>query len=350
MKKATVLIYLLKKLLRMLLTILLVTTIIFFLIRLMPSNPVDRYIEDQMVQYGITYAEAQNRAATLFSMDLDKPMVEQYIDYIGSVLRLDFGDSLLSPGVPVMQIIASRLPWTLFTVGSGLILSFLLGIAIGALMAFKRDRWYEPIITGVASFLSAIPDFLIAICLILAFGVIRWNGESTLLPISVMRGTYSMQMQPGWNLSFVLDVLTHGMIPIITYMLSQLGVWVLLMKTCTTSCLNADYVTMAKIRGLSSGKILVSYIGRNALLPITTEFFMRLGFIVGGALIIEQLFVYQGIGLELLRATNGRDYPMMQGIFLVMSIAIVVCNFLAEVLYVILDPRIKTGGVGKNGK
>lgn len=345
MKHLSSVVYLLKKLLKMVLTVLLVTTIIFFLVRLMPSNPIDRYVEEQMVQYGISYAEAKSRAATLFSMDLDKSLFEQYLDYIVNVLRLDFGDSLLSPGVPVMQIVAARLPWTLFTVGTGLILSFLVGIIIGAIMAFKRDRWYEPIVTGISSFLSAVPDFLIAICLLLVFGVIRWNGETTLLPIGMMRGTFSMQMKPGWNMEFIVDVLKHGMIPILTYMLSQLGVWVLLMKTCTTSCLNTDYVTMAKIRGLSSGKVLFSYIGRNALLPITTEFFMRLGFIVGGALIIEQLFVYQGIGLELLRATNGRDYPMMQGIFLIMSIAIVLCNFLAEVLYVVLDPRIKTGGV-----
>lgn len=346
MKHLSSVVYLLKKLLKMALTVLLVTTIIFFLVRLMPSNPIDRYVEEQMVQYGISYAEARSRAATLFSMDLDKPLFEQYLEYIMKVLRLDFGDSLLSPGVPVMQIVAARLPWTLFTVGTGLILSFLVGIVIGAIMAFKRDRWYEPVVTGISSFLSAVPDFLIAICLLLIFGVIRWNGETTLLPIGMMRGTYSMQMKPGWNIEFIVDVLKHGIIPILTYMLSQLGVWVLLMKTCTTSCLNTDYVTMAKIRGLSSGKVLFSYIGRNALLPITTEFFMRLGFIVGGALIIEQLFVYQGIGLELLRATNGRDYPMMQGIFLIMSIAIVLCNFLAEVLYVVLDPRIKTGGVG----
>mgnify|MGYP004456637621 FL=1 len=349
MKSLPTAIYLLKKLLRMLLTVLLVTTIIFFLVRLMPSNPIDRYVEDQMVLYGISYTEARNRAATLFSMDLNRPLIEQYFEYIGKVLRLDFGDSLLSPGVPVMKIVAARLPWTLFTVGSGLILSFLLGIVLGAVLAFKRDKWYEPVLTGLSSFLSAVPDFLIAICLLLIFGVVRWNGESTLLPIGMLRGTYSMNVTPGWNLAFIADVLKHGLIPILTYMLSQIGVWVLLMKSCTTSCLNSDYVTMAKIRGLSSGKVLYSYIGRNALLPITTEFFMRLGFVVGGALIIEQLFVYQGIGLELLRATNGRDYPMMQGIFLIMSIAIVVCNFVAEVLYAVLDPRIKAGGT-RDGK
>lgn len=341
-------VYLLGRLVKMVLTILVVTTIIFFLIRLMPSNPIDRYIEEQMVQYGITYEDARNRAASLFSMDLDQPLLEQYVDYILKVSRLDFGVSLLSPGVPVMKIIAARLPWTLFTVGVGLILSFLIGVVIGAVMAFRRDRWYDPVVTGFASFISAIPDFLIAIFLLLFFGVVNWGGKGSILPIGMMRGTYSMSVAPGWNWAFIKDVLLHGLVPILTYMFSQLGVWILLMKSCTTSCLNTDYVTMARIRGLAPGKVLFSYIGRNALLPIATEFAMRLGFIVGGALIIEQLFVYQGIGLELLHATNGRDYPMMQGVFLIMSAAIVLCNFLAEVLYVVLDPRIKSKGGGSN--
>ena len=341
MKHAHTALYLLKKLLKMLVTIWVVTTLIFFLIRLMPSNPIGRYIEDQMTQYGITYEDAQARASFLFSMDLNKSTGQQYLDYLGKVAQLDFGDSLLSPGVPVMQIIAARLPWTLFTVGTGLLLSFLIGIVIGAVLAYKRDRWYEPVVSGMASFLSSIPDFLIAIFLLLFFGVVTWGGAGAILPINMLRGNYSMRMTPGWNLPFVLDVLVHGMLPILTYMLSHLGVWILLMKGCTTNCLTTDYVTMAKVRGLTSRKILFSYVGRNALLPIVTEFAMRLGFIIGGSLIIEQLFVYQGIGLELLKATNGRDYPLMQGIFLIMTIAIVVCNFLAEAMYAVLDPRIK---------
>ncbi|HJA68261.1 MAG TPA: ABC transporter permease [Candidatus Mediterraneibacter cottocaccae] len=349
MKYRATVIYLLKKLFKMVVTVFVVTTIIFFLIRLMPSNPVQQYIVEQMVQYGMTYEDAQTRAAFLFSMDLDKPLLIQYIEYLGNVARLDFGDSLLSPGVSVMTIIANRLPWTLFTVGIGLVLSFIVGVAIGALMAFKRDKWYEPVISGIASFLSSIPDFLIAITLLLIFGVINWGGHGTIIPISMMRGNYSMGITPGWNFAFISDIFMHAALPILTYMLSQIGIWVLLMKGCTTSCLNTDYVTVAKIRGLSSGRVLFSYIGRNAMLPIVTEFAMRLGFIVGGALIVEQLFVYQGIGLELLNATNGRDYPLMQGVFLIMSIAIVVCNFLAEVLYVVLDPRIKSKGGRSNG-
>jgi peptide/nickel transport system permease protein len=349
MKFKGTLVYLSIKLLKMLVTVLVVATIIFFLVRLMPSNPVQRYIEEQMTQYGLTYEDARSRAAALFSMDLDQPVFQQYLEYIGKVARLDFGNSLLSPGVPVMSIIAARLPWTLFTVGIGLVFSFIIGVIIGAIMAFKRDKWYEPIVTGFVSFLSAIPDFLIAILLLLIFGVIRWNGATTILNISLLRGTYSMNVTPGWNFAFIQNIFMHGLVPILTYMLSQVGIWILLMKGATTSCLSADYVTMARIMGLRPGKVLSAYIARNAMLPIVTEFAMRLGFVVGGALIIEQLFVYQGIGLELLRATSGRDYPLMQGIFLIMSITIVICNFLAEVMYVVLDPRIKSNAEQSNG-
>lgn len=340
--------YLMRKFVKMLFTIWLVTTIIFFLIRLMPSNPVDRYIENQMVQYGLTYEDAKARAAHLFSMDLEKPLVEQYVNYISRVVRLDFGDSLLTPGLSVAEIIGARLPWTLLTVGLGMIFAFIIGVMIGAVMAFKRDKWYEPIISGMASILSAIPDFLIAIFIILFFGVFKFNGK-TLMQISFLRGNYSIRMKPGWNWKFIWDVAKHTFAPSLTYMLSQVGVWILLMKGSTTKCLNTDYVTMAKIRGLSSGKILTSYIGRNAMLPIVTELAMRMGLIVSGSLIIEQLFVYQGIGLELVKATNGRDYPVMQGIFLIMSISMVFSNFLAEILYAVLDPRIKIDGGSKNG-
>ncbi len=332
------------KVLKALLTIWIVTTLIFFLIRLMPSNPIEQYIQNLVVQYGMTYEEAAARASSLFSIDLEASTISQYIDYLGSAIRLDFGTSFLSPGVRVTEIIAARLPWTLFTVGMGLVLSFILGIVFGALAAYRRESWYEPIISGTSSFLSAIPDFLIAIFLILFFGVFTWGGRGSIVPIFQLRGNYDSGVIPGWNLEFAKSVLDHAFIPILTYFFSQIGIWVLLMKGSTSGCLNSDYASIARARGLKPNKILRSYIGRNAMLPIATEFAMRLGFIIGGSLIIEQLFVYQGLGLELLKATNNRDYPLMQAIFLVMTIAIVVSNLFAEMLYGILDPRIRQRG------
>ncbi len=332
------------KLLKALLTVWIVTTLIFFLIRLMPSNPIEQYIQNLVVQYGVTYQEAATRASSLFSIDLEASMISQYFDYLASAIRLDFGTSFLSPGVKVTEIIAARLPWTLFTVGLGLIFSFLVGIVLGAVAAYRRESWYEPIISGLSSFLSAIPDFLIAIFLILFFGVFTWGGKGSIVPIFQLRGNYGFEATPGWNIGFIKSVLGHAFVPILTYFFSQIGIWVLLMKGSTSGCLNSDYASIARARGLKPGKILRSYIGRNAMLPIATELAMRLGFIIGGSLIIEQLFVYQGLGLELLKATTNRDYPLMQAIFLVMTIAIVVSNLFAELLYGLLDPRIRQKG------
>ncbi len=338
-----------KKLMKVVFTVWVVTTLIFFLIRLMPSNPIERYIQNLVVQYGMTYEEASSRASSLFALDLEASLFVQYIDYLSSAVRLDFGTSFLSPGVQVTQIIAARLPWTLFTVGMGLVLSFIIGIVLGALAAYRRESWYEPLISGTSSFLSAVPDFLIAIFLILLFGVFTWGGRGSIIPIFQLRGTYGPGVTPGWNAPFIRSVIGHGFVPILTYFFSQIGIWVLLMKGSTSGCLNSDYAQIARARGLRPAKILKSYIGRNAMLPIATEFAMRLGFIIGGSLIIEQLFVYQGLGLELLNATSNRDYPLMQAIFLVMTIAIVLSNLFAELLYGVLDPRIRHGGGKQDG-
>ena len=347
MKKES-LTYITGRIFKVVFTVWVVTTLIFFLIRLMPSNPIEQYVQDLVVQYGMSFEEANARAKALFAIDLDENLGLQYVNYLKAAVQLDFGTSFLSPGVPVASIIASRLPWTLFTVGSGLVLSFLAGIILGAIAAYRRNAWYEPIISGLSSFLSAIPDFLIAIFVILIFGVFTWGGNRSIVPIFQMRGNFGAGVTPGFNWPFIQSIFAHGFGPILTYFLSQIGIWVILMKGSTTGCLNADYAVIARARGLHPKKILSAYIGRNAMLPIATEFAMRLGFIIGGSLIIEQLFVYQGIGLELLKATTNRDYPLMQGIFLVMTIAIVLANLLAELVYSVLDPRIRVKGGSKH--
>lgn len=329
------------KLSKALFTIWLVTTLIFFLIRLMPSNPVDVYVQQLITNYGFSMEEARARASTIFSIDLEASLFSQYMSYLGGLLRGDLGESILSPGVKVTDIILKRLPWTLFTVGLGLLISFVIGTILGAIMAFRRDRWYEPVITGVASVMGSIPDFIIAIFLILAFGVIQWGSRaSSLVSIQYLRGTFTPGITPGFSWAFAKDILLHGALPILTYVIAQVGTWILLMKGSTIATLNQDYVQLATARGIPSRRILYRYIGRNAMLPIATELAIRIGFILGGSLIIEQLFVYQGLGLELLNAVHARDYTLMQGIFLVLTTAIVLSNLFAEYLYGVLDPRV----------
>lgn len=331
--------FLFRKIVRALFTIWFVTSLIFFLVRLMPSNPIDVYINELIVQYSLTYAEARDQAASLFAIDLDAPLHEQYFDYMGELLRGNLGTSLRSPGTPVMDIITRFLPWTIFSVGTGLLISFTLGVLLGMLMAYKRDAFWEPIVSGVASMLSSIPNYIIGIVLLVYLGV-YWK----LVPIEKMRGSMSPGMQPGFTVEFIVDIFFHAALPILTYVLASIGGWILSMKSSTMSTLGEDYVTIARARGLSEGRITTAYVGRNAMLPLITQLLVQIGFVVGGSILIESVFVYQGIGYRLLSALSTRDYPLMQGIFLIITISVVLSNVMADFVYGWLDPRVRIGG------
>jgi len=331
--------YLLRRLLRAVFTIFFVASLIFFLIRLMPSNPIEVYINELIVQYSFTYEEARDQAASLFAIDLEAPMYVQYLDYLRHLLRGDLGTSLRSPGTTVLSVIVKFLPWTLFSVGTGLLVSFTLGVSLGMLMAYKRESSLEPILAGIGSFLSSVPNYIIGILLLVFLGV-RWE----LVPISQMRGSMTPGMQPGLNLAFIADIFFHAALPIATYVLTTIGGWMLTMKSSTISTLGEDYVTVARARGLSEARITTAYVGRNAALPLFTQLAINIGFIVGGSILIEQVFVYQGIGYQLLVAISNRDYPVMQGIFLVVTVSVVISNLLADFLYSRLDPRVRITG------
>ena len=210
---------------------------------------------------------------------------------------------------------------------------------VGMLMAYKRESSLEPILAGIGSFLSSVPNYIIGILLLVFLGV-RWE----LVPISQMRGSMTPGMQPGLNLAFIADIFFHAALPIATYVLTTIGGWMLTMKSSTISTLGEDYVTVARARGLSEARITTAYVGRNAALPLFTQLAINIGFIVGGSILIEQVFVYQGIGYQLLVAISNRDYPVMQGIFLVVTVSVVISNLLADFLYSRLDPRVRITG------
>jgi len=319
-------------------TVYVVVTLTFFLIRLMPGSPIEIYINSLIEQYGIPYDEAKNQAAALFSIDLDAPLYIQYLGYLENLLRGDLGTSLLSAGTPVSTIILRFLPWTIFSVGIGLMISFSLGIILGMVMAYRRESALDHVLSALASVLSSVPNYLIAMMLVVFLGV-QWK----LVDIAAMRGSMSPGMQPGFNLAFIKDALYHASLPIITYVITTIGTWMLTMKSSTISTLGEDYVTVAKARGLPERRITTAYVGRNAALPLFTQLTIAIGFIVGGSLLIESVFVYQGIGLVLLRSITQRDYSVMQGVFLIITISVIVANLLADVLYSRLDPRIKLG-------
>lgn len=328
-----------RRILKAILTIFFVTSLIFFLVRLLPGSPIEVYIQTQVAQYGFTYEDASNQAASLFAVDATKPLPLQYLDYLGRLARGDLGQSLLSAGVPVTAIIFKYLPWTIFSVGTGLLLSILLGIGFGMLMAYRRGTILDSSLSAIGSVLHSIPNYLFAIMLVVFLGVrLGW------LPITDMRGALSSGQQVEWSFAFVKDALFHASLPILTYMLTGIGSWMLLMKSSTIAALDEDYVTAARARGLQPGRIAITYVGRNAILPLFTQITIAIGFVVGGSFLVEPIFVYQGIGYVLFRAIQQRDYPLMQGIFLMITVSVVIATLLADLLYSRLDPRIRTGG------
>jgi peptide/nickel transport system permease protein len=330
--------YLFIKTLKALFTVWVVITLTFFLIRLLPGNPMELYMNELIVQYSMSYEEAQDQAAALFNIDLDRPLVLQYVEYMGNLLQGDLGKSVTSPGTTVNEIIAKHLPWTVFSVGLALMISFAMGMAIGILMAYWRNSLFDHIMTVLASVFSSIPNYLVGILILVWFGV-----QLRILPIAQMRGALSPGMVPGFNLAFIQDVLFHASLPIFTYVITTIGGWMLAMKSNTLSTLEEDYVTVARARGLKDSRITTAYVGRNASLPLFTTLAINIGFVVGGSILIEQIFRYEGIGLKLLDSIHSRDYTVMQGIFLIITISVIAANYFADILYSWIDPRIKLG-------
>ena len=328
-----------RALIKALVTVYVATTITFLLIRLLPGSPVEIKIDELTKDGAMSYAEAAALASTLFSIDLSAPIHEQYLSFLAATARGDLGHSFLSQGTTVSSIILAVLPWTLFSVGVGSLLSFSAGIFLGLLAAYRRNSVLDHVLSTGGSIISSVPNFLLALLIVLILGVqLRW------VPMTQMRGSITPGTQPGLSFAFIGDVFFHAALPISVYFLTTIGHWILSMKSATIGALDEDYVTVARARGLGESRIRTAYVGRNAVLPLVTQFAIHMGFIVGGAALIEQIFVYQGVGLRLLTAVSQRDYPVMQGILLMTTVAVVVANLIADLLYSRLDPRIGRAG------
>ncbi|WP_350277495.1 ABC transporter permease [Kribbella sp. HUAS MG21] len=334
--------WLVRRVLKALLTVFIVTTGTFFLVRLLPGNPVETYIQTQIAQTGISYEAAAAQAQNLFSLDPDAPLISQYFTYMANLLQGDFGNSTLSPGTTVAEVIQTYLPWTLFSVGVATVFSFIIGIVAGMVMAYRRESWIDHLLSSLGALLHAIPNYILAILIVVFLGVkLQWFN------LTEARGSYTPGVEPSFSLAFLNDIFYHATLPILAYALTTVGSWALVMKSSTVETLGEDYVTVARARGLSDSRIRSGYVGRNAVLPLFSQLAVSLGFVVGGSIFVERIFGYQGIGFSLFNAVNGRDYPVLQGIFLVVTISVVVANLLADVLYSRLDPRIRVSGQGK---
>lgn len=331
--------YVISRVLRAVFTIFVVATGTFFLVRLLPSSPVDVYINEQITVYGRSYEEAAAAASSLFSFDPNAPLLGQYFDYMVALVQGDFGNSIVAPGTPVLTMIGQYLPWTLFSVGFALIISFIAGVFLGMVMAYRRGTWFDHLATAFGSVTQSIPSFLLAIMLIVFLGVkLGW------LPLADMRGAYTPGVEIGFSFTFIMDALFHAALPIVCYVLTSLGGWMLVMKSSTVQVLGDDYVNVAKARGLKHSRIQYQYVGRNAMLPLFTAFMLSIGFVVGGSILVETITRYPGIGQLLYNSISSRDYTTIQGVLLLTTIAVVIANLLADFLYSTIDPRVRITG------
>lgn len=321
--------YVARKVGLLLLTLWAAITVNFFLPRLMPGSPTDAALA-RLAQNGPVSPEA--RAA--IEAQLGVPggnIAEQYLDYLGNVVTLDFGVSYTFFPRTVGELVLEALPWTLVMVGIVTILAFIIGTLIGAMAAWRRGSWLDSLPTLSGTFLAAFPYFWTALLLLFFVGYgLDWFPTS---------GAYSRRATPELTLEFLLDASYHAVLPALTILLTSVGGWILGMRNAMINTLGDDYVTFAEANGLRPGTVALRYAARNAVLPNLTGFGLALGGVVGGSLLVEQVFSYPGIGYLLFNAVTNQDYPLMQALFLMITVSVLLANFIVDLLYGVLDPR-----------
>jgi len=261
----------------------------------------------------------------------DAPMWMQYLSYLEHLFRGDMGISVSYFPEPVVNVIATGLSWSIFLAGTALIISFLLGTALGALAAWRRGGLLDSVAPPLLSLLGAFPYFWMAMLALFLFGFgLGWFP---------LWHAYPEGTSPGLNLPFLAGALYHAALPAATIVIASLGGWMLAMRNTMVGVLGSDYITYARARGLSPRRVLIRYAARNALLPNITGFGMAFGFVLGGALLTEIIFSYPGQGYLLIQAVRAQDYPLMQGLFLTITLAVLGANWLVDIVTLMLDPR-----------
>ena len=321
-----------KKILRMALTLIISLVLVFFIVKAMPGDPVQTLTQQYMTTDKLPYEQAYERAKVALNYDPEVPVMEQFFTYIGQLLHGDMGQSM-SYKDSVVNIVLGVLPWTLLVCSISLLLSFVVGNIVGLFIAWKRSKLWDGIMTGYQAVFGSIPDYIVAYLLVAVFSIS--------LGLFPARGAYSSETVPGWNLDFILDVMYHAALPVLCYFLTTVASWVMGMKAICVGLLGEDYMNYARARGLSQKMILFTYLGRNAMLPQITSLAITFGLLFGGSPVIENLFVYPGVGFYLNSAISRRDYPLMQGMFLMIIIMVLVSGLVADALNKRLNPRLR---------
>ncbi len=319
--------YLGRKTLQALFTLWFIITVNFFLFRIMPSDPVRLLTRQRGIQLS---PEAQQ--AKIEELGLHLPLPTQYVRYLGDTLRLDFGDSFIYPGVSVSEVFLRDMWRTLLLVGIATFLMIVIGVYLGIRGGWKRDRPMDRASMGFSLTFYATPDFWLGMVLLIIFSTqLGWfpsGGFET--PDSGLTGLSRLQ-----------DIANHLFLPVLTLTLGYIGEFYLLMRSSLLDVLGEEYITTVRAKGVREDRVLWRHAVRNALLPTVSAIALSFGFLIGGSLTVELVFSYPGVGLLTIEALDSQDFRLLQGLFLFFSLAVLVANFAADLLYGVIDPRVR---------
>jgi peptide/nickel transport system permease protein len=307
-------------------------TVNFFVPRIIPGDPVAAVMARYQGQMNTT---AIHSLRVLFGLDKHQSLLQQYISYWGQLFHGNLGLSFTFFPTPVASVLRQSLPWTLMLVGITTLASFVIGTGLGVVAGWRRGSWVDGLLP-VTTFFASVPYFCLGLVAIVLF-----TGPGSFFPSS---GGFSPGVVPGWDWEFIGSAVRHSLLPASTILLTSVAGWILGMRNMMVTVASEDYVTVAHAKGLSERRVMVSYAARNALLPSISGFALSLGFIVGGTFLVEIVFSYPGVGYELFQAVGSKDYPLLQGIFLIITLSVLAANFFADLVYMLLDPRTRKEG------
>jgi peptide/nickel transport system permease protein len=303
-------------------------TLNFLLPRLMPGNPAIALLAKF---HGRLNPVALKAIEIALGVNVHQSLLSQYGAYLHNLVTGNLGVSITFFPDSVSSVIGSAIWYTLGLVGVTTILAFILGTLIGIAGAWRRGGWLDSILPPIFVITTAIPYFWVGMLLILVFGI-----KLHYFPYDF---AYDPSLSPSLSFSFIGNVIEHSILPAVAILFTSIGGWILTMRNTMITTVSEDYVRMARAKGLSSRRIMFDYAARNAILPNLSGFAMSIGFIVSGAVLVEYVFNYNGLGYLLVQALDSEDYPLMQALFLLITVAVLVAILLADIVTVILDPR-----------
>jgi len=325
--------YILRKVTLFIITLWAAITLNFILPRLMPGSPVDAAL-GKLASAGVPITNAEKAAVEAQLGAPHTSIFVQYADYLRNIATLRFGTSFSFPNQTVAETIGKALPWTVALVGTTTVFAFVVGTLLGVYAGWHRGKFGDSSVTVGATFFGAFPPFWLGLLLL------YWlSFKYGWFPI---KGGYSPGVTPNWSLSFLGDALDHSVLPGLTLAITTLSGWVFGMRNNMINTLGEDYVTFAEANGLRSRTVALLYAARNALLPNVTSFGLMLGAVVGGSVLVEGIYSYPGVGNLLYLAVTNHDYPLMQALLLVFTLSMLVAIFVVDLLYVRLDPRVRS--------